>query len=283
MKVLLVGAEGQLGRSLQQVLVGHELRAFGHPELDITDLEAVRGVIAAFRPALVLNAAAWNDVDGAETHPREAYRVNAVGPRNLAIASAEHGAAVLHVSTDFVFDGRASRPYHEYDRTGPLSVYGASKLAGEDAVRVLNPRHYIVRTAWVYAPWGRNFPLQMLRLAEREPRLRIVADRRGSPTFAPHLAAGIAELMQTGAWGTYHLAGRGEASWHDVMSRLVRQLRLDIRVEAVSSSAFPLPAARPLYSVLTTIQSPEILLPRWEEGVDELARALQGGKSSVSA
>ena len=156
----------------------------------------------------MINAAAYNRVDDAETDATDAYRGNALGPRNLALATAELGVALMHVSTDYVFDGNATRPYHEFDAPNPQSAYGRSKLAGEHAVRELNHRHYVVRTAWVYHEQGGNFPRTILSLATR-PEVRVVDDQVGSPTYAPHLAAAIARLVETGAYGTYHFAGAG--------------------------------------------------------------------------
>lgn len=274
MKILLAGAGGQLGRSLPAALVDHEVVALPHAELAIDDLNAVRAAVARHRPDLVLNAAAYNQVDAAESDPEAAYRGNALGPRNLALAAAETGAAVLHVSTDYVFDGRGSRPYHEFDRPAPRSVYGASKLAGERAVRELNPRHYVVRTAWVYHEEGHNFPRTMLRLAAGEAPIRVVADQIGSPTYAPHLAVAIARLVATGAFGTYHLAGSGRASWHELTCALFERLGIDKAVEAVASDAFPRPAERPRYSVLGTLQQPRIELPPWREGLAEFCTRL---------
>jgi len=273
MKILLTGAGGQLGQALQHCLRAHDVTALEHHALDITQLTAVRAALAAQRPDLVINAAAYNGVDDAETRPADAYAVNAVGPRNLAVASAAQNAALLHVSTDYVFDGTSARPYHEYDRPHPRSVYGASKLAGEEAVRTLNPRHYVVRTAWLYHTLGHNFPKTMLRLAQRTG-VRVVSDQYGSPTYAPHLAAALARLIDTEAFGTYHLAGSGGTSWFDLTCTLYRALGITTPVQPVSTADFPRPAERPRYSVLTTVQDPAILLPPWQEGLAAFAAAL---------
>jgi len=273
LRILLAGAAGQLGRVLATALRGHAVAAFGRRGLDVTDLAAVHTLVKSHRPDLVLNATAYNDVDGAETDAEAAYRGNALGPRNLALAAAESGAAILHVSTDYVFDGEAGRPYHEYDRPAPLSVYGASKLAGEEAVRVLNPHHYVVRTAWLYSENGRNFPAAILKQAGTAP-VRVVGDQFGSPTYAPHLAEAIAALVGTGAYGTYHLAGRGAVSWFELASVLYLRLGISTRVERVTSAEFPRPARRPRFSALTTIQEPRILLPSWEDGLEAFVRGM---------
>src|SRR4030095_7477677 len=181
MKILIPGARGQLGQALPRALAAHEARAFPHGQLDITDLSAVRAAVEREEPDFVMNAAAYNNVDGAESDPIAAYRGNALGPRNLAVVTAAHGIPLLHVSTDYVFAGTATRPYHEFDRTNPQSIYGESKLAGEEAVRALNQRHYIVRTAWLYHVVGKNFLNTMRALARQQPEVRVVDDQRGSP------------------------------------------------------------------------------------------------------
>jgi len=274
MKVLITGASGQLGQALQTVLTGHEVIALARPQLDITRFDDVREAVAAHQPDVVINAAAYTNVDGAETDQAAAYKLNAVAPRNLAVATADRYIALLQVSTDYVFDGLGARPYHEFDQTNPLSIYGKSKLAGEQAVASLNPRHYIARTAWLYHNEGKNFPKTMLAQSHRE-EVRVVSDQYGSPTYAPHLAAAIARLIETGAYGIYHLAGNGGASWFDLTQRLYRLLNVKTRVHPVATSEFPRPAPRPRYSVLTTIQEPEILLPPWEEGLVEFAKKMR--------
>ncbi len=271
MRILIAGAEGQLGRSLLPVLASHDVIPLSHASLDITSLDAVATAVSNLRPALIINAAAYNDVDRAESDSPAAYRLNGLGPRNLAVVSAEHNIAIIHVSTDYVFDGRGERPYHEYDRPNPLSVYGHSKLAGEEAVKALNYRHYIVRTALLYHEDGQNFPNRMIEQRDKS-EVRVVDDQFGSPTYAPHLAQAIASLLTTGAYGTYHFAGCGGASILEWTRLLYRLLKIDVRIVPVTSAEFPRPALRPANSVLTTLQEPRILLPRWEEGVAEFAR-----------
>ena len=271
MKILIAGAGGQLGRALQATLTAHELAPLEHLALDITELESVRLAISKHHPDIVINAAAYNHVDGAETDQEAAYKLNALGPRNLALATAERGIIFLHVSTDYVFDGMNSHPYHEFHHPRPLSVYGRSKLAGEIAVTNLNRRHYIVRTAWLYHLTGENFPNRMLAQRDK-PALRVVSDQFGSPTYAPHLAAGIGRLIETGAYGTYHLAGRGGASIYEWTRALFRLWNIETSLLPVATAEFPRPAVRPRYSVLTTLQDPNILLPPWEEGLEEFVR-----------
>jgi dTDP-4-dehydrorhamnose reductase len=273
LRVLLTGAEGQLGRVVRSGFGTHEVIAPREADLDICDRRQVEETLDQARPDLLLNAAAYTDVDAAESDPEAAFAVNARGPGILAAATEQRGIPILHLSTDYVFDGEAGRPYDERDQTGPRTVYGRSKLEGEEAVRQANPRHFVVRTAWLYAAQGRNFPLTMLERAER-PEVRVVSDQFGSPTFAPHLAAGLRELIETDSWGTYHLAGRGVASWHELASALYRELGIETPVRPVPTSEFPRPARRPRFSALTTIQEPQILLPPWEEGLKALAAAI---------
>jgi dTDP-4-dehydrorhamnose reductase len=270
LKVLLTGAAGQLGTSLQDELAGRQVTALERDALDITRLDAVRAAIEAHRPELVINCAAYNAVDAAETEIDAAFRGNALGPRNLAVATAAAAIPLVHVSTDYVFDGEAGRPYHEFDRPYPASVYGASKLAGEEAVRSLNARHFIIRTAWVYHPRGRNFANTILALARKGP-VRVVDDQHGSPTYAPHLAEGILRLVQSAAYGTYHIAGRGGTTWFGFAVTLFRALGVDAELQSITTEQFPRPAKRPRFAVLTTIQDPAILLPPWQDGVGEFA------------
>jgi dTDP-4-dehydrorhamnose reductase len=271
MKVMITGSGGQLGWALHESLTTHDLITLTHSDLDITSFSEVREAVIGHRPEIVINAAAYTSVDRAEMDRESAYRVNAAGAGNLAVVAAERQIPLLTISSDYVFDGLAGRPYHEFDCPNPLSVYGKSKLAGEEAVTSLNPRHYIVRTAWLYHTIGNNFPRTMLAQADRQ-EVRVVDDQYGSPTYAPHLARAIAELIETGAFGTYHLAGSGEASWFELTKRLYQLMGIRTDVTAVTTSEYPRPAHRPPFSVLTTIQNPEILLPHWEEGLAEFTR-----------
>ena len=263
-----------MGRSLAAVLGRHQVQAEPRDRLDITRLDQVREAVSRLRPDLVINAAAYNDVDGAESDAGLAYRINALGPRNLALVTAAAGSALLHVSTDYVFDGHADRPYHEYDQPRPLSTYGLSKLAGELAVRELNRRHYIVRTAWLFHPAGKNFLGTIRSLSQRGP-VRVVDDQFSSPTYAPHLARAICELIQTGAYGVYHMAGQGGTSRFELTQLLFAVLKINTPIVPVAHTEFPAPAARPRNTVLTSIQEPRILLPAWQEGVRAYACALR--------
>ncbi|GJL54469.1 MAG: NAD(P)-dependent oxidoreductase [Nitrospirales bacterium] len=270
MKVVVVGADGQLGHALQQSLNVHDLSAYGKNAWDITDRELTRQKLETAMPDVVINAAAYTNVDQAESDTDSAYRVNADGPHNLALATDALNIPLVHISTDYVFDGTQTEPYHEYDRPNPRSIYGKSKLAGEERVRTTAKRHFIIRTAWLYHTVGRNFPNTICALAHTSP-VRVVNDQFGSPTYAPHLANGIGQLLQTCAYGTYHLAGSGGTSWFDFTKELFAQLQIRTPITPVSTKEFPRPAPRPASAILTSLQNPCILLPPWKQGVSEFA------------
>lgn len=274
MNILVVGSQGQLGQALQTELLAHNVVGVDLPQFDITDYRAVQRMVKLYGPDLVINAAAYTNVDGAEKEIDLAYRANALGPRNLALATAQARITLLHVSTDYVFDGTAVRPYHEFDQPNPLGVYGASKLAGEQAVQMFNPQHYVVRPAWLYHHVGKNFARTICALAT-QPAVRVVNDQIGSPTYAPHLAQGIGTLIETGAYGTYHVAGRGTASWFELTQALYRHMGITTPVIPIRTDEFHRPTPRPKFSALTTLQDPCIVLPTWENGVQAFARECQ--------
>jgi dTDP-4-dehydrorhamnose reductase len=274
MRILITGAGGQLGRALIPTLRGHQVTALRHCDLDITDREAVRSAIRFSAPELVVNAAAYNDVDGAETHIEAAEAINIRGPRILAEESATKSITIVHVSTDYVFDGTAGRPYHEDDQPNPLSVYGRSKRAGEVAVAEANPRNYVVRTAWLFEANGKNF-LNVMRAVAERPEVRVVADEFGSPTYAPHLARAIASLVDGSDFGIYHLAGRGGVSRYGWVRELYTLLAAKAKIVAVNQDAFPSAAVRPLNTVLSTIKDSAPVMPAWQEGVREFVADLR--------
>jgi dTDP-4-dehydrorhamnose reductase len=273
-RILVTGAGGQLGTALRGALSTHEAVFLGHADLDITDFARVREAVRAHAPDLVLNAAAYNQVDAAEADPQAAYRGNALGPHNLAVAAEDQGSALLHVSTDYVFDGRSEAPYTEESATLPLSLYGWSKLRGEEAVRSVCRRHFIVRTAWVYATRGKNFPLTILARAE-QGEVRVVDDQVGCPTYAPHLARGLARLLETDAFGTHHMAGGGSTSWYGLTRALFDRLGVRAPLVRVKTAEFPRPARRPARVVLTSSRPGGVALPGWESGLAEFARDLR--------
>jgi dTDP-4-dehydrorhamnose reductase len=273
LKILLTGAGGQLGRAVRDAFTGHEVVAASHASLDVADAAAVEAALDAARPDLVLNASAYTAVDRAEDEPDLAYRVNEEGPRGLAVATARRGLALLHVSTDYVFDGEKGAAYVESDATHPLGVYGASKLAGEEAVRRVNPRHFIVRTAWLYGPVGRNFALTLAAAAGREEKLRVVDDQWGSPTYAPHLAEGLAALIAEEAYGLHHLANRGVTSRFEFARALLAGIGRSTPIEPIAKAAWPTRARRPRNTALASEQKTGIVLPAWADGVRDFAAA----------
>ncbi|MEA3406734.1 MAG: dTDP-4-dehydrorhamnose reductase [Chloroflexota bacterium] len=212
MRVVVTGSTGQLGSALRRMLDGHAVLGLVRPQHDITDMIAIDAAIQDFGPDVVVHTAAMTDVDGCERDPQMARRVNVLGTRNVAVAAHRAGAKMVYISTDYVFDGRKPEPYWEYDDVNPLSVYGRTKWLGEEVVRHLLSRHYIVRTAWLYGEGANNFVGTVLRLAEEHESLGMVTDEVGSPTFALDLAGAIARLVETPAYGTYHLCNAGTCS-----------------------------------------------------------------------
>ena len=271
MKILLMGAKGQLGVDLTSALIsGHDVTAWDVDELDITDLDAVIEAMRALKPDLILNAAAYTDVDGCEAHEEMAYRVNAIGPRNLAIGALEAGAGILHISTDFVFDGEKGTPYLEFDETNPQSVYGRSKLAGERAVWEITPRHYILRTAWLYGPHGHNFVKTMLRLASERDTVSVVDDQVGTPTATADLIEAVMAVMGSEAYGTYHATCEGACSWYDFAVAIFRHAGVSVKVEPTTTEALGRPAKRPAYSVLDNFMlrhQRHVTLRDWESAL----------------
>lgn len=275
MRLLLAGANGMLGRDMTVTLAArHELHPFPREALDITDFAQVWSAVAKVRPELVVNCAAYTDVDGCETERETAFRVNALGARNLAVAAHEAGAALLHMSTDYVFDGKGKTPYTEFDPPGPATFYGRSKLAGEEAVRHHCPRHYIVRSAWLYGRHGRNFVHTILRLAAERDRLEVVDDQVGNPTWTREVARAIGELIETGAYGTYHATAEGECSWYDLACEALRLRNVSTLVEPVSTERFPRPAPRPAYSSLDNLglRALGIAMRPWQEALADFLK-----------
>ena len=249
-KIIITGANGQLGRAVGRILAeDYALINTDVAELDITNVGAVLSLVRETAPFAIINCAAHTAVDLCETDADNAYRINAIGPRNLAIAAAETGAKLVHISTDYVFDGQAKRPYTEFDQAAPAGVYGASKLAGEAFVKEFSRRFFIIRTAWLYGE-GKNFVNTMLRLAETNASVRVVADQFGTPTSTTELARAIAALLPGDDYGLYHGTCEGECSWADFAEEIIKRHGLKTRVERISTDEYPTAAKRPAYSVL---------------------------------
>src|SRR4051794_12803168 len=266
MKVLVTGTQGQLARSLVERgsrRVGIDILAVGRPELDMEAPGSAERVIAVAAPDVVINAAAYTAVDQAEDEPDRAFRVNAAAAGEVATAAARIGASVIHISTDYVFDGRGTEAYSEDGATNPQGVYGRSKLEGEEQVRAANPRSTIMRTAWVYSPFGRNFVKTMLAASQTRDVLTVVDDQRGNPSSALDLADGLFSILdswragpRTGSGETYHLAGTGTTSWCGFARRIMTECREQglraAEVEAIRTADWPTRAARPKNSALSS-------------------------------
>jgi dTDP-4-dehydrorhamnose reductase len=284
-KVLVTGREGQLARGLLEAAdsASVEVVAIGRPELDLADEKSVATAIARERPDIVVNAAAYTAVDKAETEPTVAHAVNALGAEYVARVCAAHSIPIIHISTDYVFDGTKDRPYLEDDPTGPVNVYGRTKLEGEQRVAKACERHLILRTAWVHSPWGANFVKTMLRLATTRPNITVVDDQKGSPTYAPHLAGIVLALASRVAadpagmrWGVYHAVGAGETTWfgfaREVFQRAAEQGLPAADVAPIAAAAYPTPARRPANSRLNCDRLRLLLgfeLPDWRVGVHD--------------
>jgi dTDP-4-dehydrorhamnose reductase len=262
---------------------GHELLLVDLPELDITDEAAVVSFFERERPEATINCAAWTNVDGAETNREAAQAVNVNGAGNLARAAARIGTPLLHISTDYVFDGSAPldadgrpRAYVESDPTDPRSVYGETKLAGERQVLDASPNHTVVRTAWLYGIDGPNFVATMLRLAGERESVQVVDDQIGSPTWSGHLAPAIVGLLERKVSGLVHLTGAGQVSWNGFAKEIFRQAEVDCRVEAVTSAEMARPAPRPAFSVLDSERDDVLPMGPWEDGLAGYLAARNG-------
>ena len=269
MKLLVTGAAGMLGRDLMLAAgnAGHEVVGYGRVELDVTEPTQLGRRLELERPDVVINCAAWTDVDGAETAEEAAFAVNGRGAGNLAAAAAEVEARIVHVSTDYVFDGAKGAPYVESDQPAPLSAYGRTKLAGEEAVAAANKRHFIVRSAGLFGVGGSNFVETMLRLADTQSEVLVVRDQVGSPTYTWHLAYGIVRLIEGIEYGIHHMAASGQCSWYEFAREIFEQAQVECRVLSITSEEFGAAAPRPAFSALASQREHAIRLPSWEDGL----------------
>ena len=284
MRLLIAGWQGQIARALvEQAPAAHDITALavGRPALDICEAATITRAMTDFRPDVIINTAAYTAVDQAETEPDAAFALNRDGARLLALAAAKKGAVLIHLSTDYVFDGAKAGPYVEDDTTAPLNVYGHSKLASEAVVRAATPRHIIVRTSWVHSAMRRNFVRSMLEKAHAGEAVRVVDDQIGAPTYAPHLAEALLTIARRalaggdGVWGTYHAAGAGYVSWCGLAREVFRVSALhggpSASVTAIKSADYPTRAARPLNARLDCGKLATGLgtrLPSWQSGVE---------------
>ena len=276
MKILVTGGRGQLGWDCREVLASHDVLALDLPNLDITSPDSVDSLLQLWRPDAIVNCAAYTAVDRAESDADKAFAVNRDGPALLASRAAAHDIFLVHVSTDYVFDGRrpAPQPYLETDAPAPVSVYGRSKLAGELAIAEAAPRHAILRTAWLYGSHGYNFLKTSLRRAVREPQkgLRVVADQVGCPTWSRRLATQIRAVLEAGATGVFHATGEGHCSWHEFASEFIRLMDIDCPVAPCTTADYPSTTPRPPNSILenAALKAANLCVMRdWREDLAE--------------
>jgi len=279
MKLLVTGAAGMLGRATVDAArrLGHDVTGLTRADLDVTDAAAVEVALGRLHPHAIVNCAAWTDVDGAETHEPQAHLANAVAPALLARAAAATDIRLVHVSTDYVFDGTSRRPWVESDPVAPLNAYGRTKLDGETGVLGAGGAHAIVRTAWVYGAAGNNFVETMLRLAGDRDEVSVVTDQVGRPTWTVHLASALVELAERrDDVGLFHASGEGSCSWYEFALEIFDRAGVACRVLPTTSEQFVRPAKRPAYSVLGTERDPGVHLPRWQDGLDSYLREREG-------
>ena len=276
-KVIVTGANGQLGRAINQQYADsteYELINTDVGELDITSIDRVMEFARDIKPYAIINCAAYTAVEMCEQEEDLAFRINAIGARNLGIAASETGAKLVHVSTDYVFDGNGSRPYRETDPTGPQGAYGRTKLAGENFVKEFSDRHYIVRTAWLYGD-GKNFVKTMLRLSETNDKVRVVCDQVGSPTSAVELAKAIAYLLPTENYGLFHGTCEGDCSWAQFTEEIFKLAGKNTVVEAITSEEYGAAVKRPAYSILENYMfkmTTDFMFADWHDAIAEYLR-----------
>ena len=296
MKILITGGNGQLGNELKSILTTGEAEIGKCPidhtqvetiytdadELDITNLEQVKETVLKEKPDVIINCAAFTNVDGCETNQDAAFKVNALGPRNLAIAAEMVGAKIVQVSTDYVFPGVGEKPLRECDATNPVSSYGTTKLLGEEYVREFSSKYYIVRTAWLYGYVGKNFVYTMMRLAKEHDQITVVNDQRGNPTHANDLAYHILKLIATEEYGVYHCTGKGECSWYDFASKIIGMTGENCKVNPCTSEEYakmnPASANRPEYSSLDNMMLRCTVgddMREWEDAIETFMKKVK--------
>lgn len=279
MKIMITGADGQLGSELAEHLFQHELFKYNRNTMDITNREKVLSVVRENSPEVIVNCAAYTNVDGSEGNYDSAYKVNVLGCSNLAEAAKLIDAKLIHISTDFVFNGIKDFPYTEYDATMPLGVYGQTKLAGEWAIRHRMDKWFILRTSWLYGKNGQNFVKTMIRMGKENDKVSVVTDQIGSPTCATDLIEVIKACLMSEQYGLYHFANAGECSWNMFAQAIFKHMGMDVQVLPTSSTDYIRPAKRPAYSVLDTrlVQSALHVKSRhWEDALKTCLEEYQG-------
>lgn len=251
-KVLITGGSGQLGSDIEEVLLKQQYQAysFSKNELDVTNYELVAQTVNLVKPDVVIHCAAYTKVELAEDNQDDAYLINAIGARNIALACEEIKAKLVYISTDYVFDGNKQGKYNEFDLPNPMNIYGSSKLAGENIVRELHRKYFIVRTSWLYGKNGNNFVKTMLNLAEKDSPIKVVNDQVGSPTYTTDVAEKVSELIRTNLYGVYHVTNSGECNWFEFAAKIFELAQKKVDLVPVSSEEFVQKASRPRNSVL---------------------------------
>ncbi|MDE6748017.1 MAG: dTDP-4-dehydrorhamnose reductase [Lachnospiraceae bacterium] len=278
-KIIVTGCNGQLGRAVNKHFAGDNTYEFVNTdvgELDITSIDKVMEFARDIKPYAIINCAAHTGVDACETEGDKAYRINAIGPRNLSIAATETGAKMIHISTDYVFDGKGTRPYTEFDAVGPQGMYGLTKLAGENFVKEFADRYFIIRTAWLYGD-GKNFVKAMLNKSETDDKVRVVKDQVGSPTSAEELAKAIAYLLPTENYGLFHGTCEGDCSWSEFAEEIFRLAGKKTVVEAITTEEFGAKAPRPAYSILENYMfklTTDFMFADWHDAIEKYMREI---------
>ena len=278
-KIIVTGCNGQLGRAVNLFFKDNKDISFVNTdvgELDITNIDKVMELAREVQPYAIINCAAHTGVDACETEYDKAFKINAIGPRNLSIAARETGAKLMHISTDYVFDGKGTRPYVETDATNPQGAYGSTKLAGENFVKDFADRYFILRTAWLYGD-GKNFAKTMLRLSETNEKVRVVGDQFGSPTSASELTKAINALLFTENYGMFHATCEGSCSWAEVAREVFRLAGKTTKVEAITTEEFGAPAPRPAYSILENRMfklTTDFMFADWHDAIAEYMKTL---------
>lgn len=272
MRVLVTGAGGMLGRDVVEELEnqGYEVIPLTHVALDITNGKVVKEAILQHKPEAVINCAAYTKVDQAEEEYQKALEVNALGVRNLALACRETGAVLVHISTDYVFDGSRQKPWGIYDQRNPLNAYGQSKYLGERFLETIAPKYFLVRTSRLFGEHGPNFVEAILKLARERETLTVVDDQWGCPTYTRDLARALADLLASGCYGVYHITNRGATTWYHFAREILAVAGLNTPVKPITSAEFPRPARRPAYSVLDPFPLEKTigyLLPPWPDAL----------------
>ncbi len=273
-KVLVTGAEGQLGTDLVLLLhlSGYEVFGMGKSKLDITNENQVNSLVSQIMPDVIIHCAAYTNVDKSESQPDLAFQINGIGTRNIAIAAETIKAKLVYISTDYVFDGKSNTPYHEFSQVSPINVYGNSKLAGENFVRDFHSKYFIVRTSWVFGMNGNNFVKTMLKLSKGMEQVMVVNDQVGCPTYTMDLSKCIVQLIETNKFGTYHVSNAGSCSWFEFAQEVFRQTNITINLKPCTSEEFQRPAPRPHYSVMDDLGlriNNFVTLPHWKNALNQ--------------